>query len=80
MLSGGFTGTMTSFAFNADENRIVTCMCSLQGGGEFEAVSGDDAIIVISGRDHRGGVFGARIEVMERRIGVEGFEFILVLR
>ena len=48
-------------------------------GGELEAVGGDDAVVVVGGGDQGGRVAGAGLEVVERRVGVEGLELVRVV-
>jgi hypothetical protein len=46
-----FACAVSGTSFDADENRRRSSLRGLQHGRELEAVAGEDAIIVIGGRD-----------------------------
>src|SRR5688572_30266702 len=48
---GGFAGAVAGFGFDADEDGVFTAVSFLDGGGEFEAVGGDNAVVVVRGSD-----------------------------
>ncbi len=73
-----FAGAVTSARFDADKNRRRAGLCDLQGGRKFEAVPGEDAIIVVGRRDQRGRVFCVQLHIVQWRVFVERFEFLRV--
>ena len=42
---------MSGLGFDADQDRGVAALGVLHGGGVFEAVAGNDAVVVVRGRD-----------------------------
>src|SRR5262249_59124640 len=77
-----FTGAMTGSGFDPDQWRLVAALRGLKRSREFETVRGDDAIVVICGRDHGRGITAApprRGKVMKRRVGVEIREIVRFL-
>lgn len=78
-LGGGFAGAMAGAGFDPDQDRRGAGLGGLHGGGVFEAVTGEDAVVMIGGDDERRRIFRPRFHVVERRIFVDRLEFILVL-
>src|SRR5688572_12001792 len=60
--------------FDADQSRLLAGLGGLQRGGELEAVSGHDAIVMVSRGDQRGGVLCAGLDVVQRRIAAQRLE------
>src|SRR5437016_8344279 len=44
-----------TLGFDANENWAAACLCGLHGCGEFERMTGDDAVVVICRRHERCG-------------------------
>ena len=76
---GWFAGAMAGASFDPDQDRRRTGLRFLQGGGKLETVAGKNAVIVIGGRNERGRILRARFDVVERRILVDGREFLRVI-
>ena len=62
---------MAGVGFDADQHRVGACVGGLEACRELEAVRRDHAVVVVGCGDHRGGVFGAVLEVVERGVAVE---------
>ena len=60
-------GAVAGVGFDADQNRMVFTGPRWLGGGVLERVRGDDAIVVIGGRDERRGIFSA-LDIVQRRV------------
>lgn len=61
LLGGRLARPVPGFGFNPNQHRIIASVCSLQGGGKFKAVGRYDAIVMVSGGDHRRWVLSARL-------------------
>ena len=70
---------MTSFSFDSNQSRFIAALCCLECRGEFEAVRGDYAIVVIGGRDERRRIATTFGDVMERRLRVKIGEVIRLI-
>ena len=71
---GGFAGSVAGFGFDAHEDWGGAGLGVLEGGAVFEAVGGEDAVVVVGGFDEYVGVRGVGAEVVEGAVGAEGFE------
>lgn len=67
---------MAGFAFDADEAGGVASLGCLQCGSKFVGVGGDDAVVMIGGGDHGGGVFCSLLCVVIRGVSEEVFELV----
>src|SRR5262245_30191877 len=56
---------MRRLGFDADQYRPVAPLRGLQRRGELERVARDDAVVVVGGGHERGGITGARFDVVE---------------
>src|SRR5215469_12603134 len=71
---GGAAAVVAGEGVDTDEHRIRAAGVGLQGGGIFERVSGHNAVVMIGGGNERGGIVDAGLDIVERRVGVEGLE------
>ena len=62
---------MTGAAVDAEEDGGGAGLEALQFGGVFEAVGGEDAVVVVAGHDHGGRIGNAGLEGVERTVGAE---------
>src|SRR5262245_12770414 len=67
---------MSGFGLNANQHRRFSRLCFLQSRSELEAMSGNDAVVVIGRSDQCRRIFHTRFDVVKRRIGIERFEFV----
>ena len=74
-----FAGAVAGARFDPDQYGGGAGLGGLQGGGELEAVAGEDAVVVIGGGDKRGRILRSRFDVVERGILIDGGELVLVL-
>ena len=65
--------------FDTDQNRCLAGMRVLQGGGEFETVAGDNAVVGVSRGHECGRVFGPLFDIVVRRIGQQSFELVGII-
>src|SRR5581483_3122518 len=63
-LGGGLARAVTGAGFDANQDWRGTGLRRLQRGREFEAVRRHDAVIVIAGRNERGRIMRAGLDVV----------------
>ena len=80
LLGRRFAGAVARFCFDADQDRRISALGFLQCSGVFEAVGGEDPVVMIGRRNHNSRVFCTRFDVMQRRIRIERLEFVCVVR
>ena len=82
-LAEGHARSVAGAGFDADEDGVWAGWTGggggLEGGGVFEAVGGKDAVVVVGGGDEGGRVTGARPDVMEGGVPVDGGELFRVI-
>jgi putative ABC transport system permease protein len=78
-LLGRAARPVTRFRFDSDEDRVLTAGKLLQRRGILEGMRGDDAVVMIRGRDERGRVLGPRADVVKRRVGPKRLELLDVV-
>lgn len=59
---------------DAEQDGIITSGVMLQRGDKFFRVHRDDPVIGIGGGDENRRIFNAGLYVVQRRVGIEGFE------
>src|SRR5262245_19948713 len=59
---------------DADQDRVLARLRGLERGGELVAVRRHDAVVVVRGRDERGGVARAGMDVVEWRVRAQRLE------
>jgi hypothetical protein len=62
----GLTQTMAGFAINPQQKRLAAGIGGLQGGGEFERMPRDDAVVALPGGDQGRRIGDARRYPVER--------------
>src|SRR6266581_3408905 len=79
LLGRGLASPVTGSRLNSNEHGLIARLAFLQSGGEFEAVSRHDPIIVI-GCGYQGcRIFRARLELVQGRVTIEGFEIFRIV-
>ena len=58
------SGAVSCAGLNADQRGVGAGLGGLQRRREFEAVKGYDAVVVIAGGDHRGGIGRAGLQIV----------------
>src|SRR5258706_14259044 len=69
-----FARSVACARFDSDQHRVVARLGFLKSGGKFEAMRGNDTVIVIGGSDQRGRIFHSTLDMMQWRISVKGLE------
>ena len=77
-LGGWFAPAVAGFCFDAEENGIYPGGLFLEGGDEFLGVRGNDAVVGIRRGNKNGRIIEAGPDIVERRVGVEILELVLV--
>mmetsp|Transcript_6598 Transcript_6598/g.27333 ORF Transcript_6598/g.27333 Transcript_6598/m.27333 type:complete len:718 (+) Transcript_6598:973-3126(+) len=70
---------MAGVGLDADQLGCRAGVGGLQRGGVFEAVRRHDAVVVVAGGDEHGRVFDAALDVVQRRVSVQGLEHLGVV-
>src|SRR5262249_58098026 len=73
-LRRGFARAVPGFGLDADQGWRGARLRGLQRRGEFEAVRGNNAVVVVGGRDQCRPILHAGVHVVQRRIGVKRLE------
>src|SRR2546426_7586497 len=79
-LRSWLTESVSRTDIDADENRCRAGMCILKGGGKLIAVSRNDAIVVISGRNQGCRIVRALTNVVVWRVSVKRLEIFWIVR
>src|SRR5271165_1085083 len=64
LLRDRFTGAVSGLGFHTNQHRRRPGLISLHGGGELEAVSGHDPVVVIGGGDEGSGILCYWLQVV----------------
>lgn len=57
---------MSGAGFDADQRGVVGALAILKRCPVLEAVAGNDAVVVVAGEDHGGGIVDAFAQAMKR--------------